>query len=49
MADKRYYYDCPIQAAYMAKYFGMRFCIGSDNEKSYGIKEEEFTEGEEAL
>ena len=22
---KRYYYDCPLQAAYMAKYFGMKF------------------------
>lgn len=21
----RYYYDCPIKAAYMAKYFGMRY------------------------
>lgn len=24
----KYYYDCPIQTAYMAKEFGMRFIVG---------------------
>src|SRR4051794_3092988 len=25
MSEKRYYYDCPLKAAFMAKYHGMKF------------------------
>lgn len=32
--QKRYYYDCHLKAAYMEKYFGMKF-LGSSR-KSYG-------------
>ena len=27
---KRYYYDCAIEVAYMAKHFGMKFCSSED-------------------
>lgn len=33
----RYYYDCPVIAAYMAKYFGMRFFC-TDEEGDYALR-----------
>lgn len=34
MSKVRYYYDCPIKSAYMAKYFGMKF-MGEAGEPVY--------------
>ena len=36
---KKYYYDCPIQALYMMKEFGVKFFIKDDNGDDYDFTE----------